>query len=191
MSERARFRYSHEWPPLKMIDVYPNWEFGMDEEGEVGQAGTTVLPAESQKCVEPATAFTAGEATFADGRTFPALLGVLAGSVDRVVIFFETRAGWEVWYTRQAGRWTIEPEAWLTDPERCPPFSMETAGIFPIKIESRLTRRENGEKIRFTLAADGSASNWRPPASHEDAARPVPSEPAMLTQLWRWFRLRD
>ncbi len=65
-------RFTGDWPPAQYLEQYPNW----GKEGEENQDETTLKPSDEQSYIDDETAFTVGDATFADGRVCLAIIQV-------------------------------------------------------------------------------------------------------------------
>ena len=158
-----KLRFTGEWPPFALLAKYPNWEFALDEEGEEGQDETTIRPAANQTVIDDITAFTAGTAVLADGRSFPAILEVphqlRLGFHDyilwpRVDVFINKKNIWRLEYSPDAESWEPRDETWLPESERIP-LNMEDPTVFPLVVTSNLTVQGPGQPLCFRILNGG------------------------------------
>ena len=66
-------RFTGDFPPLDVLERFPNWENALDEEEVEGQDETTIRPTEEQHVLTPEVVFTAGVIIQADGTWLPAM----------------------------------------------------------------------------------------------------------------------
>jgi hypothetical protein len=151
------YRFTGEWPPLKVWLEYPNWQNALDEEEIEGQDETTLRPSDIQEFIDEDTAFTAGDASLANGESLPALLGMGDNRIDSVDVFVTADHTWRVYWDYQANNWSPFVEDWLPEHERSPSVSLNDSELFPLTVCSRLPRAKNGKPYRLTIHADGSS----------------------------------
>lgn len=84
-----RYRFTGEWPPVSLLQRFPNWEYALDEEEVDGQDETTIRPEEQQTRISANTAYTGAKAHFADGRILDAIVEALSGDIRMVVVLLD------------------------------------------------------------------------------------------------------
>jgi hypothetical protein len=126
-------RYTGEWPPIDVLERYPNWEYALDEEGDEGQDETTIRPEPEQRHVTSHTAFTTGTATQSDGTHRRAVLGITFGQVQSVDILVDDNTCWTL--IRMPSGWC---QSWLPKEERMLSISLTDPHIFPLHVISDL-----------------------------------------------------
>jgi hypothetical protein len=147
MPVEERLRFTGENPPPGLWVRFPNWQNAYEEEGLPGQDETTLRPSDNQETIDDDVTFTAADAVFADGRTVPALLGVLAGDVGWIYIYPQPAEDdcWLLYLDLVSDRWTaMNGDALL-------PVPTEDANLFPMRVASRLPLQHTGQLIAIQI----------------------------------------
>jgi hypothetical protein len=130
-------RYTGCWPPVEILDEYPNWVFATDEESEPDQDETTIRPENQQSFISSETDYTAATVTLANGTRTRGILSFLDGKLDTLDVF-DGRDWWRVTNDLEQRRWSPYVENWLPQQQRRPTVSLADADIFPVHVETRL-----------------------------------------------------
>jgi hypothetical protein len=147
-----RLRYTGENPSIEALGQFPNWVNAYDEEGFEGQDETTLKPDDEQLCITDMTAFTAGEVVFADGSTFPVLIGLLNGEVTDFSVYREPE--WPcLSYDDYWNFWSVRPDLKSEDRDR--PERWWKLQQFPARVSSKLPLRSTGERWSVVMDGDG------------------------------------
>lgn len=149
---KERLRFTGQNPPRHFWTRYPNWENAIDEEGFPDQDETTLRPASNQSSIDRFVTFTAGEAALADGRILPAFISLAGCEVWTISVYPETEReiSWGVQFHVPTKRWLPMNEAWFLS-ELSIPVPLETPGIFPMEVSTRLPLDRSGEPLRVTV----------------------------------------
>ena len=150
-------RFTGTWPPPSLWERYPNWETALDEEGLPGQDETTLRPSTEAEIVDPAAAFTAGDATQADGTQRPALIELDAGAPLGVSVFLAPNTAWSVRLLGRPARWTSIIEDWLPVDQRQPSVSLRDLAVFPLEVRFRLPHVKGQLQLTFRILPEGAA----------------------------------
>ena len=152
-----RLRFTGEWPPVVLWEQYPNWEYALDEEGEEGQDETTIRPAGNQSVIDESIDYTAATATLPDGTSLPTFLVVYHDpeSCESVAVFINSTEAWQLGRDYSSRRWSPFEQTWLPEEERSPVVSLDDPDIFPLKVESRLSREATGKPFSFVVLSSG------------------------------------
>ena len=153
MLVEERLRFTGENPPPSLWGRFPNWQNAYEEEGLVGQDETTLRPADNQRAIDDEVSFTAGNVVFADGRTFPALLGVLCGSVGWVYVYPDPPRD-ECWVLRldePSQRWVAMNDKWFVQGRGILPVPVADPTVFPLGVTSRLPLESSGEIVSLDI----------------------------------------
>lgn len=142
-------RYTGTWPPLDVLDAYPNWVFASDEESEPDQDETTIKPESRQSWISEETDCTAALATLANGSSAEVIISLLNGNVEGVDVW-DGRDWWALRLSSDQTTWTPLEQPWLPPDERRPVVSLSDASVFPVSIVSRLPA-VNGTYLRVDI----------------------------------------
>jgi hypothetical protein len=148
---RKKYRYTGEWPPLHVLNEFPNWEYALDEEGIEGQDETTIRPELEQNHITRNTVFTAGKVTQADGSAREAILTLINGDIDAVDIFINETDCWRVYRTPSG--WQPFEEDWLPENQRMPVVLLTDSSVFPLHVRSVLTMGGTGKPLEIVIRA--------------------------------------
>jgi hypothetical protein len=153
----VKLRFTGEWPPQSLWERYPNWEYALDEEGELGQDETTLRPSEEQSRVSGNVAFTVGIVVRADGSRLPALLEMISGELSGINVFTSESDSWSVRLLGRPASWKCITNDWLPSEERGPVVSPDDTRVFPLHVESHLPLERSGARLAITIVPEGSA----------------------------------
>jgi len=151
-------RYTKDWPPLEVFRDYPNWTFALDEEALEGQDETTLRPEREQRFITGDTAATSGDALFADGRSYLAIITLLKKAPISVDVF-ETAGPWRVRHESRTDRWFPHIETWIPESERMRHVAMSDSRIFPLRVVTRLPYERGGAPYTLEIQLNGSAKD--------------------------------
>jgi hypothetical protein len=143
MAEKLRF--TGEWPPMRVLKAYPNWEYALDEEGVEGQDETTIRPEAQQNVISGDTAYTAAEARQADGTERRAIVAIVGGRIDAVDVYVTEVDTWRV--GRVGDRWEPFLQSWLPESQRMPCVSLSDTTIFPLRVTTVLPEQPTGRPL--------------------------------------------
>ena len=143
------YRYTGKWPPLEVLNNYPNWEYALDEEGVEGQDETTLRPESEQSYITDDTAFTAGKVTQADGTIKDAILELIDGTVYLMDVFKDTTTTWRV--VKSPSGWIPFHQHWLPEKDRMPVVKLTDKTIFPMQVSTILPVKATGKQVIFTV----------------------------------------
>lgn len=148
-----RIRITGDNPPRHLWTRYPNWENALDEEGLPGQDETTLRPADNQSSIDESVTFTAGNVIFADGRSFPAMISIIARQIDFIYVYPdpEREVCWSVRFHYPTQRWIPMNDAWCLVSEKTISVPLDDAGIFPLKASTRLACKDTGKPFCVTV----------------------------------------
>lgn len=150
------FRYTGDFPPLDVLDRFPNWESALDEEDVEGQDETTLRPAEAQHVLTPDVVFTAGVITQADGTRLPAILEVPCGAIDGLTAYVGHDWGWTLRLLGSPPQWVPLVFEWLPEEDRPPSVSLSDPDVFPLIVESILPAPD-GTRMKVVIPRHGHA----------------------------------
>ena len=144
-----RIRVTGDNPPIELMEKHPNWENCWDEEDADDQDETTLRPSRNQTRIHEEVAFTAGEVTYSDGRTYPAILAGLEGDIEDVWVysFGDSRKCWGVSGSMGESAWEAFAEDDLI--EAAP---IDDSALLPLTVRSRLPLKSSGKPIEIRIA---------------------------------------
>jgi hypothetical protein len=152
-------RYTGEFPPIEVIDQFPNWDYALDEEGEPGQDETTIRPQSEQSFVTDDTAFTAVDVWLASTEQFVGIAEVLSCSVEGIEVL-EPTGSWRVFFHRPSRTWRAFTQDWLPQEDRCRSVPLTDTRAFPMRFATRLPAVATGKPCRLEIHPDGTAVEW-------------------------------
>lgn len=142
-------RYTGCWPPLDVLEKYPNWVLAIDEEGEPDQDETTIKPEDQQVFISNETGFTSATVTLANGMAASGVLTFVDGRIDAIDVF-NGHDWWRVRGNNGQEDWTPFVETWLPEEQRRPAVSLSDSLLFPLRITSRLPGSD-GRPVSFAV----------------------------------------
>ncbi len=151
-------RFTGEWPPPSIWDEYPNWEYALDEEDIEGQDETTLCPSANVKYIDADTVFSAGDAQLANGEVLPALIELMSDEIVGIDVFVTAVDTWRVYLDPRNGLWKSFTQDWLPIEERQPSVALTDTRVFPLSVESRLSRASSAGRYRIVIRSDGVSS---------------------------------
>lgn len=152
-------RYTGEFPPVDVIQQYPNWDYALEEEGIDGQDESTLRPEPEQSCITNVTAFTAGDILLASGENLLGLIEVIGCKTYSVEVF-EGNSSWRVLLYPPTGKWQPYIEDWLPENERRQSVALADPRVFPLRVASRLPLNTTGVPWRIEIRPDGTGAPW-------------------------------
>ncbi len=153
--KKNKLRFTGEWPPIRLWDEYPNWEFALGEEDDEFQDETTLKPDENQFFIGKYTAYTAGKVVQANGKTLPALIEIIHPNIAGVYGFINEQ---DCWMVREIGtppKWTCIVYEWLNESDRGPTVSFDDKDVFPIIVKLKLPWKLGGIPDKFIINSNG------------------------------------
>lgn len=156
-----KLRFTGEFPPSKLWNEYPNWEYALDEETEEDQDETTLRPCSEKRFIPDDAAFTCGKAGQADGSTFPAFICVFNEEVkpDTVEVILSRKLSYTIVFNISARRWEPYASEWEVRAGRSLKVEPGDPKIFPLRVETLLPRRRDGRPWRLVIHPDGSETS--------------------------------
>lgn len=151
------YRYTGDFPPVDVIESFPNWDYALDEEGEEGQDETTIRPEDDQTHINEYTGFTAVDVWLASGDRCVGLAEILASEITAVNVV-EHGNWWRVVFNVPEGRWKPYIETWNSRNRDAEFFKHNEVRIFPVRVETRLPMRTTGRRVRLEIRGDGTSS---------------------------------
>ena len=142
-------RFTGCWPPVDLLDQYPNWVFASDEECEPDQDETTIKPEGQQTFISEETDVTAANVTLASGVNLRALLSLFNGKVVAIDVY-NGHDWWRLCGAHDQKLWTPHVETWKPENQRRPVVSLSDRELFPAIVNSRLPFSD-GRHITITI----------------------------------------
>ena len=133
-----KLRFTGEFPPIEILEQYPNWEYALDEEHLEGQDETTIRPSRDQTCINPSVAFARGTATLANGTRLPAVLEFNGNSIEGLTVHSQGQWAWSLRRLGKPSTWHAITYEWLPEEERPPTVLSDVGAVFPILVETLL-----------------------------------------------------
>jgi hypothetical protein len=151
MEERIRITGNN--PPLSLWVRFPNWQNAYEEEGLPGQDETKLRPADNQQSIDDEVSFSAGDAVLANGKTVPAMLGLLSGELGWIYVYPDPERDvcWIVRFDSSTQRWVAMNEDWFLRGDGVLPVPVVDSDIFPMRIASRLPLQCSGQRIAVDI----------------------------------------
>ncbi len=149
-------RFTGENPPPSLWTRFPNWENAYDEEGVPGQDETTLRPADNQQTIDDEISFTAGDAVLANGGSIPAFLCLLDCEPGWVYVYPGPQQDicWVLRYDVLKRQWVAMSDEWfLQGSSEVVPVPVDSPGIFPIRVSSRLPLAATGKPLVLEIAS--------------------------------------
>lgn len=146
-------RITGQNPPLHLWDRFPNWQNAYEEETLDDQDETTLRPADNQQAIDDDVSFAAGEAVLAGGQKLPALLALVTGEIDYVYAYPNPSRD-ECWVLRsdlEGENWVAMNEDWFLEIQGILPVPLQTPGLFPMRVISRLPLASTGRVIDIEI----------------------------------------
>ncbi len=140
-----RLRYTGCWPPVDVLQRYPNWVYALDEEEEPDQDETSIRPEDQQSFISNETVFTAGIAMCPEGRELSVVFSAQEGDVEGFEVF--DGRDWWLFRVDENGRdWFFVSQDWLPEMDgRAPDLS-----LFPLRVSARLPDMD-GRALTFVV----------------------------------------
>lgn len=147
MEEHLRFTGKN--PPLRHWDRFPNWQNTYEEEELPDQDETTLRPADNQATIDDDVSFTAGDAVLADGRSIPALLGVLSGEWEGIHVYPDPSQDvcWTLSFDVPSQRWKAMNEDWYLELDGVLRVPVGDTAVFPLRVSSRVPLQHTGQVL--------------------------------------------
>ncbi len=153
-----KLRFTGEWPPIKVLNEYPNCECAIDEEDLPGQDETTLKPCEDQTFITDNVEYTSGIAYLNNGSNLPCIIGLYDQSIGSLTIYTKKNDGWKLNLDVPSGKWQSINEEWLPKNRRSPTIDLFDKNVFPLRIESRLKLKKTNNNLHIKINPDGSYS---------------------------------
>ena len=166
-----KLRFTGESPPLRLWRQYPIWEYCLGEEGVPGQDETTIRPSKAKYWI-PRRGFDIaevfGEAYLADGRVFPASLGIAGDRARYFTVCFnppmvDAPNFWQLIYKDELQRWQPDNDpaadwvfAHFFPGKVRPVVKLSDAAIFPLTMQTFAPKDRGTRSWRMTIKPDGS-----------------------------------
>lgn len=143
-------RYTGCWPPVEILEKYPNWVFALDEEGEPDQDEATIKPESQQTFISDETDFSVATVTLANGMITPGILTFLSGKIDNIAVF-NGHDWWQLQADQSQKHWSPVVDTSLPQEQRGPIVSPSDPLLFPARVSSCLPVGD-GPRINFVVA---------------------------------------
>ena len=147
------FRFTGENPPRTLWCRFPNWQNAYEEETLPDQDETTLRPANNQETIDDDISFTAGDVTFANGQSAPALLEVLCGELSSVHAYPDPQQEkcWILTFHGPWNRWRAKNDDWFLQIGSILRVPVENVDLFPMRVTSRLVLQQSGQIIEAQI----------------------------------------
>ncbi len=154
--------YTDRLPPLSILKEFPNWKYDFSKEGQPGCHEGTLWCCKRHDKIRVDVDFTAGDVFLADGRTYPALIGVAGDDLDsteEIRVYYEDRF-WTLVLT-DANTTTGKTGLWkCTDYRGDLHVSLDDTNIFPMSFCTHLESSETNRTISGVIELGGRLSEW-------------------------------